>query len=127
MQGRLCQFAVSVLVLFGIDSAVQGQNFKYQEFVPAGSTQTVLASINARGDVVGIYYDLKSVQHGFYRSAGGSIFSVDPPESQGTIATGIDGRGDIPATTETRMVPFAASFAAVEAPTSPSTLPATQR
>src|SRR5689334_5590152 len=95
MHGKLRLWSACALVLIGVCGAASGQSFKYQEFVPAGSTQTVLASINARGDVVGIYYDLKSVQHGFYRSAGGSIFSVDPPESQGTIATGIDGRGDI--------------------------------
>src|SRR4029077_10444263 len=35
------------------------------------------------------------VQHGFFRSAGGVVFSVDPPSSTGTVASGIDGAGYI--------------------------------
>ena len=86
---------VSVACLVGLCGVARAQTFKYQSFKPAGAKQTIFALVNSRGDVVGTYYDDKFVQHGFFRSAGGVVFSVDPPSSTGTVASGIDGAGCI--------------------------------
>jgi uncharacterized membrane protein len=59
-----------------------------------GSVQTIASSINARGEVVGYYYDKNGV-HGFLWS-GGEFRTIDVPGFEGsTSAHGLNDRGDI--------------------------------
>ncbi|HEY2444962.1 MAG TPA: hypothetical protein VGI20_04415 [Rhizomicrobium sp.] len=51
--------------------------------------------INNFDSIVGDYLDASSVQHGFVRDSDGVITSFDPPNSVGTQALGINGRGSI--------------------------------
>src|SRR5271163_2125506 len=85
--------AAYVLLLLSLVGAAAAQTFNYVSFLPAGATQTVPTSVSARGDVAGYYFDLKFVQRGFFRSASGAIFDVDPPGSSGTVVTAIDPQG----------------------------------
>ena len=61
---------------------------------------TVGTSINASGDVAGIYLTMPNVAHGFVRTAGGTITEFDAPDAgtglnQGTFPISIDAAGDI--------------------------------
>ncbi len=71
----------STLVPFGVSSAM---------FDVAGR------AINARGDVVGYYYDLNQLKvRSFLRDSLGSISVFDAPNASDTRAVGINGAGDI--------------------------------
>ena len=67
-----------------------------------GSTNpgTYVVAINASGEVAGFYIDGVGAEHGFLRSAGGTITTFDATGAskgaeQGTVVTGIDAAGDV--------------------------------
>ncbi len=67
-----------------------------------GSTNpgTYVIAINASGMVAGFYIDGVGAEHGFLRSASGTITTFEAPNAgtgseQGTIVTGIDASGDV--------------------------------
>ncbi|MDR3774732.1 MAG: Ig-like domain-containing protein, partial [Terracidiphilus sp.] len=67
-----------------------------------GSTNpgTYVISINASGDVAGLYIDGNGAEHGFLRDASGTITLINPPNAgtaaeQGSAVTGIDAAGDV--------------------------------
>lgn len=59
-----------------------------------GATQTFASSINAAGDVVGMYFDSTNFQHGFLLS-GGTFTTIDDPNGGWTYLTGINDNGKI--------------------------------
>jgi hypothetical protein len=69
----------------------------------AGDTRdlgTKIQSINAGGDVTGIFTDSNNTAHGFLRTANGTLTAFDVPgagtqNSQGSYAQGINASGDI--------------------------------
>lgn len=67
-----------------------------------GSTNpgTYVIGINASGEVAGFYIDGAGAEHGFLRSASGTVSTIDAPNAaagaeQGTVVTGIDAAGDV--------------------------------
>jgi hypothetical protein len=67
-----------------------------------GSTNpgTYVLTINATGEVAGFYIDGVGAEHGFLRTASGTISTFEAPNAgtgseQGTIVTGIDAAGDV--------------------------------
>jgi len=61
---------------------------------------TTARSINAAGPVTGYYFDASDVDHGFVRSADGTIATFDAPRAgtgfgQGTLAVSISDAGAI--------------------------------
>lgn len=58
-----------------------------------GSTTTLPREINGDGLIVGDYYT--DTQHGFLRTADGSITTIDPPGSLETVVDGINSTGEI--------------------------------
>ncbi len=67
-----------------------------------GSTNpgTYVVSINATGEVAGLYIDGVGAEHGFLRDASGGITLINPPNAgtaaeQGSAVTGIDAAGDV--------------------------------
>lgn len=61
---------------------------------------TFVVAINTSGEVAGFYIDGVGAEHGFLRSAGGTITTFSAPGAgtafeQGTIVTGIDDSGDV--------------------------------
>jgi uncharacterized membrane protein len=59
-----------------------------------GATETQAAGINAADEVVGLYLDASSVEHGFILN-GGVYTQLDPPQSTSTIAFGVNDAGTI--------------------------------
>jgi len=77
--------------------AEQGVSFTFTSFdVPfASATDTKAFSINARGDIVGRYFD-GGGPHGFVRSAAGAFTSVDVPvPNTGTVLRGNSANGNM--------------------------------
>ena len=66
----------------------------YKQIDYPGAAQTFAASINAAGDVVGVYNDTGNFQHGFLLS-GGTFTTIDDPNGGWTFLTGINDNGKI--------------------------------
>ena len=65
-------------------------------FDPTGSTSTYPLSINPEGTVTGTYSDANYLNHGFVRTADGTITSFDAPgAAQGTVGEQINAAGTI--------------------------------
>src|SRR2546422_9476080 len=61
-----------------------------------GATITGLFGINTHGEIVGNYMDAAFVSHGFIRDSKGAFVTVDAPDGvKGTVATGINDRGQV--------------------------------
>ncbi len=78
--------------------AQQGVGFTFTSFdVPfANATDTKAFSINARGDIVGRYFDTAVGPHGFIRWASGAFTSVDVPvPNTGTVLRGNSANGNM--------------------------------
>jgi probable HAF family extracellular repeat protein len=78
--------------------SVGGYNFQTIDD-PLGVNGTEAVGINARGQIVGVYFDASTVSHGFLLS-GGQYTTLDDPNAgagafQGTTAEGINARGQI--------------------------------
>ncbi len=95
--GVVLVFALS-LRPYGVQ-AQQGVSRTFTSFdVPfANERDTKAFSINARGDIVGRYFDNTAAgPHGFIRSASGAFTSVDVPVSNsGTVLRGNNASGDM--------------------------------
>ena len=61
----------------------------YKQIDYPGAVQTFASSINAAGDVVGMYIDTSNFQHGFLLS-GGNFTTIDDPNGGWTFLTGIN-------------------------------------
>lgn len=62
----------------------------------AGSGGTLPAQINAKGEIVGAFFDENLILHGFLRQPGGAISTFDDPDSpRGTYAAGVNRKGVI--------------------------------
>ena len=80
---------------------LSGTTFTFASVDVPGATNTLATGINARGSIVGIYFDSAGNEHGFLREHG-NFLTVDVPGSlvgvSGTLQTeanGINARGDI--------------------------------
>jgi len=51
---------------------------------------TIAVSDNSDGETAGTYVDAAIIEHGFYRTPGGSSVSFDPPGSVATVAYSIN-------------------------------------
>ena len=78
-----------------------GTTFTFASVDVPGASNTLATGINARGAIVGIYYDNAGNEHGFLLE-NGNFFTVDVPGSLAgvsgvlqTEANGINARGDI--------------------------------
>jgi len=69
--------------------------YSFLAFDVPGSANTISASINNRGQVVGYFTDSGGVYRGFLRDSDGSIVTIDPPGSSGSNALGIDDEGTV--------------------------------
>ena len=68
--------------------------YTYTTIDPPGSTYTIANSINAEGQIVGLYQNSNGVEHGFLNS-GGIYTTIDPPGSIETVADSINSKGQI--------------------------------
>jgi uncharacterized protein (TIGR03437 family) len=68
--------------------------FKYLA-VPAGTTNSQATAINDAHTVVGFYVDADDNNHGFVMQSGGSLVTLDYPNSSFTQALGINNSGQI--------------------------------
>ena len=69
---------------------------KFQTFDVPGARETVGGLIDADGVVAGEWYDDQHTEHGFVRSADGTIAKFDPiRQTGGTYVTGINGQGSV--------------------------------
>jgi hypothetical protein len=71
---------------------------KKTEFYGSGTDTTYAYTINSSDEVVGEYFDSSNLQHGFYRSASGTITEIAYPGATQTSATGINDSGEITGT-----------------------------
>lgn len=60
-----------------------------------GARHTFAWDLNARGDVVGYWFDDMFTSHGFLRRADGSLSTIDMPGASGTMLFGINADGFI--------------------------------
>ena len=63
-------------------------------FTVPGSAFSVATGINGAGLIVGVYFDLASVLHGFAND-GGTFSNVDFPGASGTQVIGINDAGQL--------------------------------
>lgn len=70
------------------------RNNVFQQFEVPSQGDNFMGGINDQGDIVGIFADTHSVEHGFLRSHG-SFQSVDFPGAASTFAVGINASGKI--------------------------------
>ena len=71
---------------------------KKTEFYASGTDNTYAYAINSSEEVVGEYFDSSNLQHGFYRSASGTITEIAYPGATQTSASGINDAGEITGT-----------------------------
>lgn len=68
----------------------------YERFdVPGAAGLTIAWGMNRAGTAVGVYIDADGVYHGFIRTRGGHVTTVDHPGSPYTQLMGINARGDV--------------------------------
>jgi uncharacterized membrane protein len=70
------------------------KNNSFTDLDVPGQGNTIMESLNARGDFVGTFNDLNLVQHGFVQS-NGTFGTVDFPGGSNTFALGINSSGKI--------------------------------
>lgn len=86
----ICQRAIWTSVIL---PAAFAQTYTTLEI---GAFSTTPTSINSSGDVTGYYLDSnQGPQHGFLRTAGGTVTTFDPPGSVQTSPCGINSSGEI--------------------------------
>ena len=66
-----------------------------QKFYASGTDATYAYAINSSDEVVGEYLDSSNLEHGFYRSAKGTITEIAYPGATQTAAYGINDAGEI--------------------------------
>src|SRR5688572_22996313 len=76
-------------LLLTLVAPVRAQEREYTTIAPTGARSSTAFGINA----LGTYIDQNFAQHGFLLRNG--VFTVDFPGAQGTIARGINPRGEI--------------------------------
>ena len=85
---------VSALCVFlSVPTSATAQT--YSTFVAPNGLYTQPNAINAIGQIVGFYWDSKSISHGFVREATGTVATFDPKGSMGTNPVAIDASGTI--------------------------------
>ncbi|MBZ5571801.1 MAG: hypothetical protein LAO09_07980 [Acidobacteriia bacterium] len=83
-------------VLFGLvlSSALFATDYRYTKIDVPNSSATIARGINARGDIIGDYFDADGMAHEFLLHNG--VYTNIPNPSDGTIAVrAINARGDI--------------------------------
>ncbi len=84
-----------VLLLSSGRAQAQKPAYDFISIDPPGSVDTIARAINARGDIVGIFWDADGNSHGFLLSDGNyRVFDVFGSATV-TSANGINARGDI--------------------------------
>jgi uncharacterized membrane protein len=83
-----------ILLCLGLSSLMLGNDYHFVKIDFPGATSTTAGSINARGDISGLYLDSNGVGHGFLLRNG--VFStIDFPHASFTSARAMNARGDI--------------------------------
>jgi uncharacterized membrane protein len=83
-----------MLLCFALSPLVLAADYRFVKIDFPNATQTRANGINARGDIVGLYFDADGVGHGYLLSKG--VFStIDFPGAALTAAFALNARGDI--------------------------------
>ena len=94
MKTVAARFFASVLFGLLLSSALFAADYRYSKIDVPNSTGTIARGINARGDIIGDYFDADGMAHEFLLH-NGVYTNIDNP-SDGTIAVrAINARGDI--------------------------------
>jgi hypothetical protein len=95
MRNVLAIAKVFTLSLFVIASQQFASASTYISFDVPGAVTVVPTSVNNNGQITGYYTDSQGVQHGFLRTANGTVTTFDPTGSTSTIPTSININGKI--------------------------------
>jgi len=83
-----------VLFWLALCSPLLAADYRFAKIDFPNAIATTAGSINARGDISGLYFDANGVGHGFLLSKG--VFStIDFPDASFTSARAMNARGDI--------------------------------
>ena len=88
------QIAKALIVCVALSSLLFAADYRFVKIDVPNATDTTAGSINARGDISGLYFDADGVGHGFRLIRG--VFSIiDFPDASFTSARAMNARGDI--------------------------------
>lgn len=85
--------SLAAIVFSALSANAQAQR-TYISFDMPGANVTAPQGINPEGEIVGLYVDSNSKQHGFILS-GGNVTTIDYPGALSTAVRGINSHGDI--------------------------------
>src|SRR5262245_39486982 len=85
---------ISLLLLSLLQLSAQAPSFTFQLFDVPNSASTEADNINARGNIVGFFFDQAGHQHGFFHSQG-AFTQLDFPGATATKTVGLNNRDDI--------------------------------
>ena len=88
------RIAHAFVFCLALSSVLFATDYRFVKIDFPNATATTAGSINARGDISGLYFDANDVGHGFLLSKG--VFStIDFPQASFTSARAMNARGDI--------------------------------
>src|SRR6478672_8070453 len=88
------QIAKVLVFIFALSSLLLAADYRFVKIDFPNASATTAGSINARGDISGLYFDANGVGHGFLLCKG--VFStIDFPDASFTSARAMNARGDI--------------------------------
>ena len=94
MKTTAAKFFASVLFGLLLSSALFATDYRYTKIDVPNSSSTIARGINARGDIIGDYFDADGMAHEFLLHNG--VYTDIPNPSNGTIAVrAINARGDM--------------------------------
>lgn len=94
MKTVVAKLFASVLFVFLVSSALLAADYRYVRIDVPNASLTIARGINARGDIIGDYFDADGVGHDFLLR-NGVYTNIDYPGGASVAARAINARGDI--------------------------------